>query len=354
MNTPFNKQHKTTIQDDRADHHTDRKGRVNDQRERLDPRLVIRGESLEIKPKENVQPFAAHVDFLNVTFPILHTPDFEKDFLEYILSLLGLEGGIVAERPRGLHGWKRSFEFEGCTALYGTGGQRGRALLSLPGEACARISRENWQVLVALLDDTLNARITRWDGAVDDFLGIHSVDWAVEQYLAGNFSTGGSRPGCKNSGNWTTPDTKGRTFYVGSRKNGKLLRVYEKGKQLGGPNHPWVRWELELHNQDREIPWRAVLNPGPYVAGAYKATHWISEEACRVKTANESRRIGYSALVQHAHNAYGPLIDFMMKVEGSAEKVVKKLIRPGVPKRLDIQMPPEYYFPIVKNPKDDS
>lgn len=46
------------------------------------------------------------------------------------------------------------------------------------------------------------------------------------------------------------PDGRGRTFYVGRRENGKLLRVYEKGKQLGAENSPWVRIELELHNKD--------------------------------------------------------------------------------------------------------
>jgi DNA relaxase NicK len=48
---------------------------------------------------------------------------------------------------------------------------------------------------------------------------------------------------------------------VGKRKNGKLLRVYEKGKQLGDESSPWVRWELELHNRDRVIPWEVLLEP---------------------------------------------------------------------------------------------
>ncbi len=50
------------------------------------------------------------------------------------------------------------------------------------------------------------------------------------------------------------------------------MRIYEKGKQLGDPESPWVRWELELHNTDREIPFDVLLQPGRYVAGAYPAT----------------------------------------------------------------------------------
>ena len=52
-------------------------------------------------------------------------------------------------------------------------------------------------------------------------------------YLTGQFNAGGNKPSCSQQGNWIEADGSGRTFYVGKRKNGKLLRVYEKGKQLG-------------------------------------------------------------------------------------------------------------------------
>ena len=132
-----------------------------------------------------------------------------------------------------------------------------------------------------------------------------------------------------------------RWTLLGRRKNGKLLRIYEKGKQLGDRSSLWVRWELELHNKDREVPWDVLLRPGDYVAGAYKATSWISDNACRVKTYKKTHQISYDSLVEHATRAYGTLINVMQDEEGSPEKIVQKLIRAGKPKRLEIAVPPE-------------
>lgn len=244
-------------------------------------------------------------------------------------DILGIEFSRVLERGQGHNGWKRSFEFTGTNVIFAIGGQRGTALLQLPGQACALISKEKWEKLVCLLELVYSAKITRWDGAADDYQGIHSVDWAIDQFHAGGFSTGGNKPSINNAGDWTSEkDKKGRTVYFGKRENGKLLRVYEKGKQLGDPTSPWVRWELELHNKDRVIPWDVVTNSGPYVAGAYAATNWISEEANKIKTFQKTALIGYKTLIEHLRNAYSPMINVMNAVEGK-------------PKRLDIAIPPE-------------
>jgi len=133
-----------------------------------------------------------------------------------------------------------------------------------------------------------------------------------------------------------------------------MIRIYEKGKQLGNPNSPWVRWELELHNRDRVIPWDVIANPGHYVAGAYDATSWIDDTTCRIKTAKKTTRIAYDASVESARNSYGPLINVMFAHEGSAEKVIEKLIRDGAPKRLDIPVPPELLAQKVANAKIES
>lgn len=223
--------------------------------------------------------------------------------------------------------------------------------MSLPGSACALISTDAWPTLVSVLRDHYGAKITRWDGAVDDFEGIHSVDWAVEQYLNGQFNNGGNRPSCKQMGNWITPDDKGRTLYVGKRENGKLFRIYEKGKQLGDPNSPWVRWEVELHSKDRVIPWDVLLNPGGYVASAYPCTAWITANpASRIKTTQNTLDISYDVLTYYARLGYGRLLNVMLDKEGSAEQVIERLRRPGIPARLNIPYPPE--MPVNKKTED--
>jgi phage replication initiation protein len=128
---------------------------------------------------------------------------------------------------------------------------------------------------------------------------------------------------------------------VGKRKNGKLIRIYEKGQQLGDPNSPWVRWEVELHNRQREIPWDVLHNPGHYVAGAYPCTHWVSREASRIRTIRNTDKISDGALIHYARLAYGSLFSVMMGREGSAENVVALLSREGKPSRLKLPIPPE-------------
>lgn len=331
------------------------------------PRLVIRGESLgrliegvDVEgeavvlavgrggstsfmtvpvPYPEGNPFAAITDFLNVSFPFSGTSSAIPDLLNLLRNRIGNSLGGLADRGRGLHGYKYSFAFDNGGAMFAYGGQAGTGFLSLPGEACAVIP--DWYGVVDLLQHDLKARITRWDGAVDDYEGQYTVDHAVGCYKSGGFNAGGNKPSCNQSGNWIEPDGKGRTFYVGRRKSGKLIRIYEKGKQLNCPESPWVRWELELHNTDRIIPFDVLLEPGRYVAGAYPCLAWVKAEASRIKTIQKTTEISYNHLSHYLSLAYGRMVNTMMEVEGSAEKVVELIRRPGIPKRLDLPVIPE-------------
>jgi phage replication initiation protein len=227
--------------------------------------------------------------------------------------------------------------------MFAFGGQAGTAFLSLPGEACSLVG--DWESVIAFLRSFPAAHITRWDGAVDDFKGTHSVEYAVACFKNGDFNAGGNKPSCNQNGNWIQPDGTGRTFYVGKRKNGKMLRVYEKGMQLGNQWHPWVRWEVELHNIDRLIPWEVLLEPGNYIVGSYpRALGWVQDEMCRVQTIKRQTKISYEHLVGYACRAYGPLLNVMLEVEGSSDAVLEKLHRSGIPRRLK--------HPFVDTPSD--
>lgn len=323
------------------------------------PRLVIRGESLgteitsetgeryllvlvggRLKPIAIPEPLsegvaaAALVDYLNCTFAFPSRLALGELF-NGLFQIVGNPFSPAVERNKGLHGYQFSFDLGDTSAQFAFGGNRGTGLLTLPGDACHQIP--DWDNLVAYLRDSLNGRLTRLDLAADDFDGRHSVDDAVEMYRAGLFNAGGRKPKINQRGNWLEPDGTGRTLYIGKRESGKLLRVYEKGMQLGIPWHPWTRTEVEFHNVDRIIPWEAVLAPGKYLAGAYpKALGWISEEQSRIRTLQHTASAGYEAL-NHWHSvAYGKHLDVMMAVEGSADKVIEKLRRPGFPARLDL------------------
>lgn len=297
----------------------------------LSPRTVIRGER---SPASQVtsRSQAALTDWLNVTFP-LDPESFDlSDLLHGVAEGTCCAFGEMTDRARGLHGYTRSFESDRGKVLLALGGQRNTALFTMPGEGCALI--DDWLQFIVQFAGEWRGRITRWDGAVDDYEGRHTVDEAVELYKAGRFNAGGRRPRCCQYGNWIEPDGSGRTFQVGSRRNGKLIRVYEKGKQLGDPKSPWVRWEVELHNRSREVPWDVLMRPGEYVAGAYPCLDWVSEVASRVRTIRAADSIGLQRAIYYARQSYGPLLNVLMEREGDAAKVVQRLVRPGVPQRV--------------------
>jgi phage replication initiation protein len=332
-----------------------REGGARAEGEAFSPPLVIRGESLlegefpdsgesyhfEAKngrpvlisnplPKPNGVAYAAITDYFNCTFPF-KTTDLSQFFVQ-VFNCLGDRFAPAVEQGRPLHFYPTSFKLGNSSAIFAYGPQGG--ILSLSGEACHLVP--DWTDLITFTRDKLGARISRWDGAVDDYDGIHSVDLALQMYIDRQFNSGGNEPTCEQKGNWVKPDGKGRSFYVGKRENGKMLRAYEKGMQLGKAWDPWARWEVELHNTDRIIPFDVLLEPGKYVAGAYpKALNWVQDEMQRIRTIQKSGKISYEFLTHHAGNAYGKLINVMLQTEGSAEKVVEKLIRDGIPSRLD-------------------
>lgn len=328
---------------------------------RIHPRLVTRGESFNTNtvvtdetegelrelfnvngkavlistplPKVDGEPYAAITDFVNFTFPFKDR-QFD-DVLYSIIECLGSQFSPIKSLNKGLHGWDNSIQLGETKTLFGYGGQNNTAFLSIPGESCHMVP--SWHQLVLLIRDKFDGKITRWDGAVDDYEGKYSVDLAVEYYLAGKFNSGGKMPSCNQKGNWLIPDGSGRTFYVGKSENGKMMRVYEKGMQLGAKWHPWVRWEIELHSVDRVIPFDVLLEPGKYVAGSYpKATGWIQEDMSRIKTVQNTASISYEFMTACTANSYGKHLNVMLEIEGSAEKVLEKLKRDGVPKRLDL------------------
>lgn len=308
--------------------------------------IVPRGSKGEVcfvpLPELKAHPYSAITDWLNFTFPFEpHHPRLER-FFPKLFRALSWRLAPALERPVGKHGYDRSFQLGETKALFAFKGNHDTGLISLPGEVCALVT--DWAKVVAFGEQELHGRITRWDGAVDDYLGEHSVDSAVSAYQAGLFGAGGRLPKLRQHGNWLWPDGTGRSLEIGNRKNGKRLLVYEKGMQLGAKFHPWTRWELTLGNKEREIPWDVLLQPGQYVAGAYpKALGWVRNEMSRVATLQKQTQISYEEAIKHGSHQVGRLINVMLQVEGSADRVVELLVRPGLPRRLQ--------HPAVENPE---
>lgn len=299
-----------------------------------DPRLVIRGENPTIEnPYAPLNPQAAIIDWLSFTFLM---PIEGSEFIALDSKLRVAFGfGIGACRHRKHLNYDESWELGNSFGIFASGGSSvgGTSYVSVTGEGC--MATKNWQAVHDLIVE-LRATITRIDLAHDDFLGEYGITEAKAFHVAGGFNgSHGRPPKPKLLDDFDTGD--GKTFYVGQRKNGKLLRVYEKGKQLGDPNSPWVRWELELHNAAYVIHPITILNPGLYLAGAYPCLNWISKETRHFEAVKQAQTISFEKLKTSCRNSYGKLLWTMRHVLNYSDRqIVDQLEKEGVPSRMNM------------------
>jgi phage replication initiation protein len=183
---------------------------------------------------------------------------------------------------------------------------------------------QRWSLLASLLGAS-DARITRIDIAADDFAGRWPVSWAIEQYNDGQFDRRGQRPKARlidDMGNNT-----GKTFYVGSRKSESQLRVYEKGKEQGDRESPWVRYEGEFHASNRrELPLEMLLDPAPYLVGAYPVLDFVGGIGQRLRIATEELLANCKRAVLHFRRQYGPMLNALLHASGGDESTLARLI----------------------------
>ena len=253
-------------------------------------------------------------------------------------------GGVMGESVNGLFGYQEGVRFyvpimgvPVHVARVDFGGEHkgGRARLDLSGAGCSRV--RNWHALRAVLEGLTDSTLTRVDLAVDALEGEYSVDDAAAWYQAGEFNAGGRMPRHSTVGDWLSEESRhGRTLEVGRRENGKMLRCYEKGKQLGDQDSRWVRFEVELRNNDRDLPFDMLTRCDEYFVGAYRCLErLLSAAGEKIKTHQKEGQIALQVMQDYAKSAYGQLLH-VMRVQGlSASEVIDELARPGIPRRLE-------------------
>jgi phage replication initiation protein len=285
----------------------------------------------------------AHVDWLSVTFAPEPGELIDRNVCAWLLPLLGGAGG---ESVNGFHQYENGLRFwhvqDGTAINLGRldwGGERrkGKARLELTGHGCAKVV--DWDLLRAQLEQLSEVTLTRVDLAVDVLRGEYSVDDAVEWYQAGEFRTGaaGRNPRHSTVGDWLDPlHPHGRTLEVGRRENGKMLRAYEKGRQLGDSLSPWVRFEVELRNNDRDLPLDMLTDCERYFVGAYECLQRLIPVAGeRIKTHQKEGEIALEVMTEYARTGYGQVLSVLRAVGLSAAEVIDAVSRPGIPKRLE-------------------
>lgn len=244
----------------------------------------------------------------------------------------------VLPTGKGWNGYKQRYNLQygdsgASLGLLAHGGesQRGSVHAELNAQACALIA--DWPGVQAW-GEQHRANITRVDLAHDDYTGqTVSVETGLAWHKSRRFSSNGRPAKARLIDDLGTGD--GKTLYVGNRAYGKMLRIYEKGKQLGDPGSPWVRVEVELHNKSRVIPWGVLEYPGYYLAGSYPCLVYLATEQRRIETIRKAVAISLDASVHHLRQTGGKLLNLMMHQHGGdAFAVVNELKREGVPRRL--------------------
>lgn len=239
--------------------------------------------------------------------------------------LQGIIGyGVSSMLGYGQHFYDQSYTLGDGWGTVSVGGQNQTVLVSLSGKGIAA-AKDGWELrLKTFLEQSQRARITRLDLAHDDYIGaMYSVDKADEDHTNGLFNCGGRNPRCEYRGDWKNPDGKGRSFYVGNRKNGKFCRVYEKGRELGSPSSDWVRVEVEFKSVDRVIPFDALIRPGEYLAAAYPAFGWISEHQERILTTQKETQAGVSQAIKWMRHQCGAYVHHLVQLLGVDDFITK-------------------------------
>lgn len=249
-----------------------------------------------------------------------------------IKSIFGF--GISFQRPNGLFFYSRSYELGDSYGHLCHGGQNRTVLISLNGTGLSQAT-PNWETrLYRFLELATQPNITRIDLAHDIFDAPRfTIDHYVNQYHKGRFQNGGRPPKTSQAGQWLSPDSDGRTFYVGKRTNGLYTRIYEKGLQLESVDKPtWLRIEIELKSVDRIIPLDVLLKPHEYFAGAYPALRSFAFEQSRVDTLRHEVRADFDHRLKWAKRQGGGFIKLLGELDYTPQQIFEMLEGKEIPK----------------------
>jgi len=259
---------------------------------------------------------AAFIDTISITFKAeeyyrafpdskaftLDGQDLIADLSPRLEAILGF--GVTRKRSRGINNYTHAYELGNDWGHIAIGGiyQRNSIQIYLNGQGCLA-AKDDWTLGLFEYATKVDGTITRIDAATDIFNETYTVDKALQDHIAGLFKTKnaprnpkGEQRGCWNFEALGLENT-GRTYYIGTRETGKLYRVYEKGLEqavklkknketsalFANEFENWTRIELELGNQNRDIPLDMLLHPEQYLAGSAPALEFINEEQSRIK-----------------------------------------------------------------------
>lgn len=236
---------------------------------------------------------------------------------------------------RGINGYKQRARIfvdgqHAAGSFVGCGGNEGTVNVQLSGTGCAGV--RDWSSVAQALH-RLDAKITRVDLAFDDYHGrCIELDRWIEMSQRGEIRAGAGQP---PKHRLITGDD-GTTLYVGV-KGSKELCVYEKGKEQGDPDSPWLRAEVRFWAKDRVIPVAVLTQSLSFIRAAYNVLAELPGDFCeRIKTIGRSVSAKAVAALSWARHAVGPLVHVLASALGekrTAELLLTDVRRHSIPRR---------------------
>jgi DNA relaxase NicK len=260
-------------------------------------------------------------DYINMTVPDeIAKPVSDWQCVEWahrqILEWLQVSGVSYELEDLGRRhlGWQKSARV-GDVALVAAGGNGNTIFISLSGHGCLIAGVAGIRRIAEFCMAHDEVKITRIDLAFDDVDGslfrIRDVD---AEWRAGLYSSPAATqlPKLETRGDAARGDPAGRglTKYIGSRRSGNLKRLYEKGRQLGDPESPWLRVEAELHSSCFVLPPDMLVHPTQYFVALCPAFERV-RLACAEGELQRMARLGLAdaeKAIQVLRHQYGAVI----------------------------------------------
>ena len=295
--------------------------------------VMDRGKPKQILLRRGVNT-SAHIDTLTFTFnqaALIDSDDLIDDSemgllrkrelaLKLSQTIYDIMGFGLTEETKGMSGFKYSYRLGTDTANYGVvafGGikQCSRVMVYFYGEGLAA-ALDGWENRLYnwIKQSAPYTRITRCDLAHDFLNGEYTPDRAYQDWLDGGYTARNTRPRARMHGyDWLDEQRTGKTFYIGTTTASRMVRVYEKGCELGDYNSNWVRLELQLRNRDYVIAHEILLKPGEYLAGAYPilADLLVERQISKVERIKKSQEISLFHCLKYAILSVAPVINFL-------------------------------------------
>jgi hypothetical protein len=171
-----------------------------------------------------------HIDWLSITFP----HDFDERILEVYLGKFKTIGS-------GSHGYARRAQSNTGAILLADGEKRQGKSLTLPGDTLANL-RSILDTDAPILD--MLARHAGHASRIDLALNLLETS-ATPAILWEHYRRGLVRTKARGNLAITTVENGVESFYIGSRKSDKFLRVYDKALEQKLTGKSWTRLELE-------------------------------------------------------------------------------------------------------------